>query len=225
MLFDLRGRRRRAVQGTYLLLAVLMGGGLVLFGIGGSVSGGLLDAFKGGSGGGNDVVAKRIDRNEARLKASPGNESALKALVRDNYSQAVSQQPSGATEFPADAKDDLSRAAAYWQRYLKAETGKPDASLATVALRVYDIGALNKPADAARAMTIVAGASNDFQSYLQLVQYAALASDKRTADLATQKAVDLAPKNLRKQVKKQAEQLVKAAKAQQKAAAQQPSSG
>ena len=45
MLFDLRGRRRRAVQGTYLMLALLMGGGLVLFGIGGSVSGGLLDAF------------------------------------------------------------------------------------------------------------------------------------------------------------------------------------
>ena len=34
MLFDLRGRRRRAVQGTYLMLAVLMGGGLVLFGVG-----------------------------------------------------------------------------------------------------------------------------------------------------------------------------------------------
>ena len=28
MLFDLRGRRRRAVQGTYLMLALLMGGGL-----------------------------------------------------------------------------------------------------------------------------------------------------------------------------------------------------
>ena len=31
-----RGRRRRAVQATYLMLAVLMGGGLVLFGIGGT---------------------------------------------------------------------------------------------------------------------------------------------------------------------------------------------
>ena len=52
MLFDLRGRRRRAVQGTYLVLAMLMGGGLVLFGVGGSVSGGLLDAFKSDGGGG-----------------------------------------------------------------------------------------------------------------------------------------------------------------------------
>ncbi len=225
MLFDLRGRRRHAVQVTYGLLAVLMGGGLVLFGVGGSVSGGLLDAFKSDSGGGNDVVAKRIDRNEERLQASPRNTAILKALVRDNYSQAVSQQPSGATQFPDDAKDDLARAAAYWQRYLKAETGKPDASLATVALRVYDVGALNKPADATKAMTIVAGASNDFQSYLQLVQFATLAGDKRTADLATQKAVDLAPKKLQKAVKKQAEAFKQQAAAQKKAAAAQPSGG
>ena len=34
MLFDLRGRgRRRTVQVIYLSLAILMGGGLVLFGI------------------------------------------------------------------------------------------------------------------------------------------------------------------------------------------------
>ena len=136
----------------------------------------------------------------------------------------MSQQPSGATEFPDDAKDDLANAATYWQRYLK-ETDKPDASLATVALRVYDVGALNKPADATKAMTIVAGASNDFQSYLQLVQYATLAGDKRTAALATQKAVDLAPKKLQKLVKKQAEQFQAQAAAQKKAAAAQPSGG
>jgi hypothetical protein len=221
MLFDLRGRRRRAVQGTYLLLAVLMGGGLVFFGVGGNVGGGLLDAFKGdGGGSGNDVVQKRIDRNEKRLAASPTNTSLLKALVRDNYAQAVSKEPSGAVQFPAEAKGDLRKAGAYWQRYLKAEKGKPDASLASVARQIYDIGALAKPADAQRAMEIVAAAANDTQSYLQLVQYAALAGDTRTADLETQKAVDLAPKKpktLRKQVKQQAEQLKQAAKQQQKA--------
>src|ERR671914_171088 len=57
MLFDLRGRRRRAVQATYLTLAVLMGGGLVLFGIGGDVSGGLFDAFSDRSGGGQGRAA------------------------------------------------------------------------------------------------------------------------------------------------------------------------
>ncbi len=46
MLFDLRGSgRRRTVKIVYITLAFLMGGGLVLFGIGGDVSGGLFDAF------------------------------------------------------------------------------------------------------------------------------------------------------------------------------------
>ena len=50
MLFDLRSRgRRRTVQGVYLGLAVLIGGGLVLFGVGaGNGLGGLLNAFNGG---------------------------------------------------------------------------------------------------------------------------------------------------------------------------------
>ena len=58
MLFDLKGKRRRAVQGTYLMLAVLMGAGLVLFGIGSSTNGGLGDLFSGGGGSnkGNSVV-------------------------------------------------------------------------------------------------------------------------------------------------------------------------
>ncbi|MBN1530639.1 MAG: hypothetical protein JW895_16375 [Thermoleophilaceae bacterium] len=218
MLFDLRGKRRRLVQGIYLALAILMGGGLVLFGIGGDVSGGLFDAFSDRSGGsGNDVVEERIDRNVKRVQANPANEAALKALVRDNYALAVARQDANATTFPAESKEDLRRAAAYWQRYLEAETGKPDASLASVALRVYDLGALGRPKEAAASMQIIAASSNDFQSYLQLVQYAALAKDERTADLAAQKAVDLAPKNLKKDVKMQANQLKKAAEQQQAA--------
>jgi len=46
MLFDLRGAgRRRTVKVVYITLAFLMGGGLVLFVIGGDVSGGLVDAI------------------------------------------------------------------------------------------------------------------------------------------------------------------------------------
>ncbi len=218
MLFDLRGRRRRAVQATYLVLAVLMGGGLVLFGIGGDVSGGLFDAFSERSGNaGDDITEERMERNEKRLQSNPANTVALKALVRDNYSLAAAEQDPNATSFPDDARDELRRAGAYWQRYLEAAEGEPDPSLATVALRVYDVGALGRPKEAARAMAIVADASNDFQSYLQLVNYAALAGDERTADLAAQKAEDLAPKDVKKEVRQQAAQLKKAAEQQQAA--------
>ena len=209
MLFDLRGRRRRLVQAVYLMLALLLGGGLVLFGIGGDVSGGLFNAFEGDGGGGdtNAALEERIDKQEQRLQANPANVAVLQSLVRDNYQLATSQQQSGATTFPDDARDDLQNAANYWQRYLEAESEKPNASTALYALRVYDVGALNQPKEATRAASIIAEAQNDPNAYLQLVAYAALAKDKRTADLAAQKAVDLAPKNQRKQVKQQADAL------------------
>jgi hypothetical protein len=206
MLFDLRGRRRRAVQATYLTLALLMGGGLVFFGIGGDVSGGLFDAFseRGGGGSGNEAIEKRIDKNEKR--AAAGSEAALKELVRDNYQLATAQTESSSVGFPDDAKDELAEAGRWWRRYLAA-TEKPDASLAAVAIQIFDPTALNKPKDAQEAARIVAEADNDPASYLRLVQYAALAGDTRTADLAAQKAVDLAPADQRREVKQQAEAL------------------
>jgi hypothetical protein len=209
MLFDLRGKRRRAVQATYLTLALLMGGGLVFFGIGGDVSGGLLDAFKGGGGSsGNKAIEKRIDRN--KKKAAAGSQPALKELVRDYYTLATSQTSSSSTGFPDSAKDELRNAGTYWNRYVKV-VEKPDPSLARVAVQVFDIAALNKPKDAAAAAQIIAQSENSPSAYLAVVQYATLAGDKRTADLAAIKAVDLAPRAQKKQVKLQAEQLKKAA--------------
>ena len=67
MLFDLRGSgRRRVVKVVYITLAFLMGGGLVLFGIGGggALSGGLVDAITNSNGGGGDGT-DRLQKNEA----------------------------------------------------------------------------------------------------------------------------------------------------------------
>jgi hypothetical protein len=214
MLFDLRGRRRRVVQGTYLLLALLLGGGLVLFGVGGDVSGGLLDAFKGGGGSsGNSALQGEIDKQEKRLATNPQNEVLLQALVRNYYAQATQTRQSGAT-FPPEAKDDLRKAGAYWNRYA-AVADKPNPTTASYALQIYDVGALNKPKEAEKAASILAQATNDAPSYLRLVSYAARAGDTRTADLAGQKAIDLAPKTQKKLVEKQVEALKKAGTQQQ----------
>jgi hypothetical protein len=206
MLFDLQGKRRRVVQATYLTLAVLMGGGLVFFGIGSDATGGLADLLGGSSGGGgsSDPIEKRIEKNEDRLaKGGAAREAALKELVRDYYALATSQVEAGTVGFPDDAKDDLGKAADAWQRYLKVELEKPDPATAAFALQIYDVVALNKPAEAQDAAAIIAGAENDWQSYLRVVQYATLAGDTRTADLAGQKAIDLAKKGERKQVREQ----------------------
>jgi hypothetical protein len=207
MLFDLKGKRRRVVQGTYLALAVLMGGGLVLFGIGGSASGGLFDALGGGGGGnGNSALKNRIDRNEKRATANPRDVVALKELVRDNYQLAGSKTDPSATGFPPEARKDLSAAGSAWERYLKAEKGKPDPSLATVAIQIFSPAGLNRAKPAQEAAAIIAEQENSSVGYIRLVQFATLAHDRRTADLAGKKAIDLAPKSQLKAVKAQVEQ-------------------
>jgi hypothetical protein len=194
MLFDLQGKRRRVVQVTYLTLAVLMGGGLVLFGVGGSVSGGLLDAFTGGNGNssGSDIVKERVEHNEARVKRRPRDEEARKELVRDYYSLAYSQTPSDASSFSDDAKDELEKASVHWDAYLELAKDKPDPTVARIALQVYDTPALNEPDNALRVARLIAERAKDPGSYIQLIQYAVLAKDKRTQKLAKDKALELA---------------------------------
>jgi len=209
MLFDLQGKRRRVVQATYLTLAVLMGGGLVLFGIGGEVQGGLADVFSSGngaSGGGNDIIEERVKENEQRVKANPADKAARKALVRDYYSLAAALPVGEDGRVPAEGRENLEKAAENYATYVDLEREKPDPSLALTALQIYDPNALNRPEEAQEAAALRARVLDDPESYIALVQYATLAGDTRTADLAAQKAVDLAPKKQRKAVKAAAEQ-------------------
>src|SRR5437764_7307605 len=91
MLFDLRSRgRRRTVQGVYLGLAVLMGGGLVLFGVGaGNGFGGILNAFTGGGGGAQKQVVSQQEKQAVRAtRLNPANAAAWAALVQARWTSA-----------------------------------------------------------------------------------------------------------------------------------------
>src|SRR2546427_7007516 len=80
MLFDLKGKRKRVVQVTYVALAVLFGGSLVLFGTGSSVSGGLIDAITGHSGGGGkNVFEKQGETAKKQTLRPPRNKQAWPA--------------------------------------------------------------------------------------------------------------------------------------------------
>ena len=210
MLFDLKGRRRRVVQGTYLLLAILMGGGLVLFGIGGDVSGGLFDAIQGQSSSGNSIVEKRIDENEKKVETNPKDAAALKELARDWY-QLATQESDATGAFTDTGKERLAESDDAWQLYLDLDPKKPDPALAGLMLNVYAPTALNKAAEGAEAAEIVTTAQPSAQAYLQLATYAAAAGQDRKADLAGQKAIELAPKNQRSTVKQLVEQATQAA--------------
>ena len=211
MLFDLKGKRRRVVQGTYLMLAILMGGGLVLFGIGGDVSGGLLDAIQGQSSSSNSIVEKRIDENDKKLQTDPKNAVALKELARDWYQLANDEADPTTGQFTEEGKQRLAESDDAWQRYLDLDPKKPDPALAGLMLNVYAPTALNKPAEGAEAAEIVTTAQPSAQAYLQLATYAAAAGQDLKADLAGQKAIELAPKKQRSTVKQLVEQATQAA--------------
>jgi hypothetical protein len=224
MLFDLRGKRRRTVQATYLTLAILMGAGLVLFGIGSDVSGGLGDLFRGGDGGngGNEAVEKRIDAAEKTLKRDPRNVPALTTLIRSHYQLATADADPQTSEFTDKARDDLQASVDAWARYRKV-VEKPDVSLGRLVIQAYDgLGRLTPdPQDAkpywqgaSEAAEIIAQARPNAQNYILLVQYATLAGQSRKADLAGDKAIKLAPKG-QKQQAKQAVAQAKAAAATQ----------
>ena len=221
MLFDLKGRRRRVIQVTYVLLALLMGGGLVLFGIGGSSQGGLLDAFTGNKSNtsGNPIVEKRLKASEARLRTNPQDQQALKDLTRSHFQLAGNDVNPDTGLYGKKARPELRMAADAWVRYLATNPDPPDPSLARVMLQVYGEFGLSQPPKAAQAAELVTRSDPTSSTFLALSRYAALAGDKRKADLAGKRAIALAPKAQKKVVKQQADQIKKAADALSRARA------
>ena len=204
MLFDLKGKRRRAVQATYLGLAILIGLGLVGFGIGSSTNGGLGDLFgnNSGSGNGNSLIQKQIDTANKQLQANPQNQAAMKAIVRGHYQLASQSADPNTGAFNKTGKQELAQAGSMWQRYLAA-TNSPDPGLAALMVQAYAPTALNQPTNGLKAAEIVAAANPTSNSYLNVIQYAALAHDTRTVELASNKALQLAPPGERATVKQQ----------------------
>ena len=210
MLFDLRGRgRRRTVQVIYLSLAILMGGGLVLFGIGGATSGGLIDAIQGNSSttSGTDTFQKRVDALEKRTQANPQDKAAWAQLAGLRFQLAGSganyDQTTGA--YTAKGKAILLRAAAAWQRHLSLAGEKPDTTVANQMVQAYGVTGLRNYAEAVKALEFVIDATPNatFQQYAQLAVLAHGAKQTRKATLSADKAVSLAPKNQRKTLQTQ----------------------
>lgn len=217
MLFDLQGKRRRLIQATYLTLAILMGGGLVLFGIGSDVQGGLADFFTGSdSQDASPALEDQLAQAEEALAANPDDPDALADVARANYQLATTtdeEARAGGAIFAEDATPRLEAAAGAWSDYLATDPKRPDDALAFLMIQVYGEQGLGRPDEAAAAAEIVAEARRDPQSYLLYTQYAALAGDERQAELAGRRAVAEAPDAQRNQVEKQVDALIRAAEA------------
>ncbi|MGI8921054.1 MAG: hypothetical protein ACR2HD_05170 [Solirubrobacteraceae bacterium] len=196
MLFDLRGRgRRRTVQLIYLFLALLMGGGLVLFGVGtGANQGGLLNALTGGGGSSSintTSLAKSVATAQAQAAAAPQDAAAW-----DNY--AHSAATAGQTglnpstgRYSAFAAAQLQQASAAWQHYLSLKPTPLDLELAQEMSAIYQ-SALNDLPQAVKAQEAIAQASpGDAAQFILLARLAYAAKQTRKGDLAAQKALAL----------------------------------
>ena len=213
MLFDLRGRgRRRTIQVIYVTLALLLGGGLVLFGIGGDVQGGLFDAFSSNSNDdGSGQLQDQVEKAQERTTASPQDPAAWSALAvaSVNYASAGDGFDENTAQFTQEGKDRLAEADRAWQRHVQLAGDKADPEVALrMATLAYDPSGLNKPAEAVKAFEISLEADEDPQygDFLQLARFAYLAGQTRKADLAGKRAVELAPDGQRKDVEATVEQ-------------------
>lgn len=208
MLFDLRGRgRRRTVQAIYLSLAILMGGGLVLFGIGGATSGGLVDAISGSGGSSVDqnVYKDKVKKLQQQLVADPKNEAALAGLTRAQAQQAsVVGYDQNTGVYNEEGIAGLQAAAKTWERYLDLPPKKPDGGLGNLMVSAFSGAALNEPAKAATALEVVIedrGPSAQLYSQLALLQYSA--GDVRRSVIAERQALRRTKPERRKLLKAQ----------------------
>lgn len=215
MLFDLRSRgRRRTVQVVYLGLALLMGGGLVLFGVGaGNGFGGILNAFTGGSS--NNAATQAVSAQEkAALKATsqrPRDPQAWASLVQARYESAAqgNNYDANTGQYTAAGVKELRSATQAWTRYQQLTT-HPSPDLAVLVARAYD--GTGDYASEARAWEIVSAANPTVASYFEYLAAAAYkAKQVRKGDLAAAKAVSLTPQLQRLQVQQTLTQVKTAA--------------
>jgi hypothetical protein len=211
MLFDLRRRgRRRTVKIIYTGLAVLIGVGLVGFGIGTGVNGGgVVNAVsENNKGGGTPTFQKQMAEAVKRTRQNPNDAAAWAALTEAQLHEAsvapYYDQTTG--HYTAQGKELLEKIYSSWNRYLALEPTNPSANLAQKVLPVLDEEGLNQPAAAVRALQIVIPAREPSAAlYSALAENAFKAKNVGLGELATKKAVELAPPSQRKVVKEELE--------------------
>ena len=199
MLFDLRGRgRRRTVQGIYLGLALLMGIGLVGFGIGGGFGGGGLFNAVTNNGGGGSSFSDKVKSDQKVTARDPSNAAAWAALTHDTYLEAASSgnYDQNAQSFTASGRVVLGQVKEAWQRYLNLNPAHPDPDLANLMVQAFSgPGGLNEPGSAVQALQIViASRPPNLTLYEDLAVLSYQAGNSREGDLAAGKAIALTPK-------------------------------
>ena len=194
------------MQAVYLGLAILLGGGLVLFGVGaGNGIGGILNAFTGnGSGGAQGQAVSAA--GEGRAEGHPAEPQQRRRVGRARVRRAGPRPPrnsanynSNTGQFTAAGKKELA-ALGHGLAALPGADQAPDANTAILAARAY--AKLGNYSNAAGAWETVAAANpNEASAFECLAVNSYAASDTRKGDLAAAKAESLLPKANRTTIK------------------------
>ncbi len=205
MLFDLRSRgRRTAVRVIYLGLAVLIGGGLILFGVGtGGGGGGLLNGLTGnGSSNGQSQAVNQITKSAlAAVRTHPSDPASWSALEQAYWDAAhlSSNYDSTNQAYSASGMKLLAKTTDAWEHYLKL-TKAPNTSVAILAGNAY--GPQSAYAKEANAWEYVVQSNPTAVKGYECLAFSAYAAKQtRVGDLAAGKAIKLAPKLQQLQLK------------------------
>jgi hypothetical protein len=206
MLFDLRGRgRRRVVKVIYISLAALFAVGFVGFGVGvGGGGGGLISSLTGNEGANQASFSAQIKKDQKLTQQQPSNlgawESLTKALLHEAGGEAY---VNNAGVVSSKGKELFKQASQAWSSYIALNPPKPNPELAQLMVSVYSEQGLNEPAKAVEVLQIAVVARPIAALYSQLALYAYKAHNARIGDLASAKAVRLAPVVQRTRLKKE----------------------
>jgi hypothetical protein len=196
MLFDLRGRgRRRTVRTLYIGLALLMGVGLVGFGIGGGGGGGgILNAAGKNEGSGGVSFSDQIKKYKKLTEQQPGSVAAWEKLTNAQLHEAGGEAYVTRTGITSKGRQLFTQVAQSWDHYVALNPPKPNSELAQRMVTVFGEEGLNDPASAVQVLQIVVAARPTSAAlYASLAQYAYKAKNVRVGDLASEKAISLAP--------------------------------
>ena len=171
----------------YAGLALLMGGGLILFGIGGGGGGGgILDAIgltNGSGSGGSSGFSSQISAAEKKVQANPNDAQAQLALAIVNTQAARQElkvdQKTGQLQPSPNAEQNLQRAADAWVAYLKLNPSTSSVGGAVQMAQGFVLAQLSTSyADAqsnlqsaAKAQQIAVQSTPSLGSYATLAQY------------------------------------------------------
>jgi hypothetical protein len=208
MLFDLRSAgRRRTIKVVYVTLAFLMGGGLVLFGIGGggALSGGLVDAITQSEGGGDGEgrFEDQERRATAAARANPEDAEAWAEVARARFNLASVDVDRATGQFSEAGKAQLEAAGRAWEEHLELAGEKPDSRVASLMVQAYSV--LEQYDKAAVAQEVVALDRESAGAYSQLAILAYQANQLRKGDLARDRAVKLTEPDMREALEGQLE--------------------